>query len=97
VKIRILGAARKDLLEGYYFYENQSAGIGTYFLESLYSDIGSLVDHGGVHPVYFVEYHRLLSAKFPFAIYYKVMEDTVLVFAVLDCRREPAWIRSKLN
>ena len=97
MKIRILEAARKDLLEGYYFYENQSAGIGTYFLESLYSDIGSLVDHSGVHPVYFVEYHRLLSAKFPFAIYYKVMEDTVLVFAVLDCRREPAWIRSKLN
>ena len=36
MKIRVLESARKDLVDGYYFYEKQSAGIGTYFLESVY-------------------------------------------------------------
>jgi hypothetical protein len=66
-------------------------------LDAVVSDIDSLIDHAGIHPVYFDKYHRLLAARFPFAIYYKVVGEGVIVFAVLDCRREPAWIRSKLN
>jgi len=97
VKVRVLEPARKDLVDGFYFYEKQADGIGTYFLKSIYSDIDSLGDNAGIHPVYFGEYHRLLAARFPFAVYYKVMEDAAVVYAVLDCRREPAWIRSVLN
>lgn len=97
MKVRVLESALKDLVDGFYFYEKQADGIGTYFLESMYSDIDSLSDNAGIHSVYFGEYHRLLAARFPFAVYYKVMEDTALVYAVLDCRREPAWIRSVLN
>ena len=95
--VRLLESARKDLVDGYYFYEKQADGIGTYFLESIYSDIDSLICNAGIHPVYFGEYHRLLATRFPFAVYYKVTEDTALVYAVLDCRSEPAWIRSVLN
>ena len=97
MKVRVLESVRKDLVDGFYFYEKQADGIGTYFLVSIYSDIDSLSDNAGIHPVFFGEYRRLLAARFPFAVYYKVMEDAALVYAVLDCRREPAWIRSVLN
>ena len=97
MKIRILESARRDLIDGYNFYEKQAEGIGTYFLDSISSDIESLIDHAGVHPVCFGKYHRLLALRFPFAIYYKLAGEEVLGFAVLDCRKEPAWIRSKLN
>jgi hypothetical protein len=30
-------------------------------------------------------------------VYYQVNEGVVLVFAVLDCRRNPSWIRTKLS
>jgi hypothetical protein len=39
MKIKILESAKQDLREGFYFYESQEAGIGSYFLESLISDI----------------------------------------------------------
>jgi len=32
VKVEILDLAKLDLLEGYYFYEEQQAGVGSYFL-----------------------------------------------------------------
>lgn len=97
MKVRILGSAKRDLSDGYWFYEKQSEGVGSYFLDTLYSDIDSLIIHAGVHPVYFGRYHRLLSKRFPFAVYYRVEDGTVLVYAVLDCRKNPAWARKKLG
>ena len=96
MKIKILSSAEDDLTEGYRFYESQADGLGTYFLDTIYSDIDSLAYFAGMHRVV-LGYHRLLSKRFPFAVYYRVTEDTALVYAVLDCRRNPSWIRSKLT
>ena len=97
MKIRILNSANQDLVDGYWFYEKQAEGLGAYFIDTLLSDIDSLEIYAGIHPKYFEKYHRLLSKRFPFAIYYRVENDTVLVYAVLDCRRSPAWIRKRLK
>ena len=43
MNIKILPAANEDLVNGYQFYEQQSPGLGGYFLDSLFSDIDSLL------------------------------------------------------
>ena len=96
MKIRILASASRDLIDGYRFYERQAEGVVAYFLDSHYSDIDSLIISAGMHFVHYGKYHRLLSKRFPFAVYYRMEEQTVLVYAVLDCRRRPAWIRKRL-
>ena len=95
MRIRILSAAEKDLEEGFRFYESRYPGLGSYFLDSLYSDIDSLAYFGGIHQEVF-GYHRQLSKRFPFAVYYRIINDVIVVFAVLDCRRNPSWIRERL-
>lgn len=97
MKIKILASASQDLIDGCWFYEKQSAGIGEYFLDCLFSDIDSLTINSGIHPIHFGKYHRLLSKRFPFAVYYLVEGESILVYAVLDCRRNPAWLRDKLK
>jgi hypothetical protein len=92
MKVRILNAAEEDLEEG---YESQLRGLGSYFLDSLYSDIDSLAYFAGIHQVVF-GYRRQLSKRFPFAVYYRMIDDVVVVFAVLDCRRNPSCIRERL-
>ena len=96
MKIRISDEARQDLVDGCRFYESQSEGLGDYFLDSLFSDIDSLQLYAGIHAVYF-GYHRLLSKRFPFAVYYRVEGDVADVYAVLDCRRDPGWTRNQLT
>ena len=96
MRIKILSIAEDDLEEGHRFYESQADGLGTYFLDTLYSDIDSLAYFVGIHRIV-SGYHRLLSKRFPFAVYYRVADDEVTVFAVLDCRRNPNWIRKKLS
>ncbi|MFH0985442.1 MAG: type II toxin-antitoxin system RelE/ParE family toxin [Candidatus Omnitrophota bacterium] len=97
MKIRILDDAVQDLIEGSRFYENLESGLGAYFADSLFSDIDSLSIYGGIHPVFFNGYYRMLSKRFPFAVYYKIAESKVLVYAILDCRRSPAWIRGRFD
>ncbi len=97
MKIRILASASRDLVEGYRFYERQSTEIGEYFLDTLYSDIDSLVVTAGIHPVHFDQYYRLLSKRFPFAVYYRIENRIALVYAVLDCRQKPTWTRERLT
>jgi hypothetical protein len=72
------------------------AGVGNYFLDSILSDLDSLVLFAGIHPIYF-ELHRMLSKRFPFGIYYEVEADVVYVYAILDLRRDPLWIRKRLR
>lgn len=96
MKIEILTAATEDLIAGHNFYERQAAGLGNYFLDSLYSDIDSLLVYAGIHPVVYGK-HRALSKRFPYAIYYTVEANIVRVRSVLDCRRSSSWTRRRLR
>lgn len=49
--IRIAASARRDLDEGYDFYESQEIGLGDYFLSSVKADIESLKFTGGAHRI----------------------------------------------
>jgi len=39
----------------------------------------------------------MLSKRFPFGIYYKMEDDVGYVYAILDLRRDPLWIRKRLR
>ena len=58
MKLQVLVEATGDLADGYRFYERQAAGLGEYFLDSLWSEIQSLRLCCGVHTLY----QGLLSA-----------------------------------
>ena len=96
MKLEILDLAKGDLIDGYCFYEAQETGLGSYFLDTLYSDIDSLRVFGGIHRKAHKNLHRALSKRFPFAIYYTIEENIVRVRSVVDCRKNPSWIREHL-
>ena len=86
--IQLLSAAEIDLVEGYRFYEKQLPGLGEYFEDCLLSDIESLLLYAGIHRQVW-GFHRLISKRFPYAIYYRYSDEIIKVYAVLDCRRDP--------
>ena len=87
--------AAEDPGSGAQFYEScATGGAYNYFLNSILSDLDSLVLFAGIHPIYF-GFHRMLSKRFPFGIYYEVEDD--VVYAILDLRRGSLWIRKRLR
>ena len=85
-KVKYLNSAKNDLKAGYFFYESKGVGL-----------IDSLKLFAGIHAVHFDKYYRMLSKRFPYAIYYQVENVEVLVFAVIDCRRNPQLIKNRLS
>ncbi|WDN90597.1 hypothetical protein BuS5_03568 [Desulfosarcina sp. BuS5] len=97
MKIKLLSSALDDLIKGRLFYAKQGEGIGEYFFDSLFSDIDSLTLYGGIHPKFY-GYHRMLSKRFPYAIYYKLEDQSVVVvWRVLDLRSNPSKIKKSLE
>jgi hypothetical protein len=94
--IVVLEEAADDLVAGRNFYEKQEPGIGQYFWDSLISDIESLTIYGGAHQRYFGLF-RLLSKRFPYAVYYEVAESIAYVIAVLPVRRDPVWVQQQFE
>jgi len=96
MNLRILASAFNDLADGRDFYERQGPGLGGYFLDSLSSDIDSLALYAGIHRKAF-GFHRLLSKRFPYGIYYQYENGRVIVYRVLDLRQDPRKIRAALK
>ena len=96
MKIKILPSALEDLSDGYAFYEKQTEGVGDYFYDSLFSDIDSLVLFAGTHRQIH-GFYRMLSRRFPYAVYYRINGDVVVVWRVLDLRRDPERTRKALK
>ncbi|MDY0167253.1 MAG: type II toxin-antitoxin system RelE/ParE family toxin [Thermoguttaceae bacterium] len=96
MRIRILPEAERDLEIGADFYEAQREGLGRYLSDCLMSDIESLRLYAGIHERQH-GLHRSMSKRFPFAVFYDVTKDTISVYAVLDCRQNPATIQKRLE
>ena len=85
MKIVVLPSACDNLSDGYDFYERQADGLGDYL--RLYA---------GIHSKSF-GYYRSLSKRFPYAIYYDFEKEIVRIWAVLDCRQDPATVHRRLR
>lgn len=94
--VRIEDCAERDLVSGFWFYENPNPGMGDYFLIKIREEILELAGCGGVHRKRH-GFHFCPSKRFPHGFYYQIASETVKVYAVLDCRRSPRWIRRQLQ
>ena len=97
IRIRISGDALLDLEVGYEFYERQEPGLGEYFATHIRADIEGLKITAGIHRKLYRDLHRLMSKKFPFAIFYQLEGEVATVVAIVDCRMDPEWIDLHLD
>jgi hypothetical protein len=94
--VLVLEDAAAELEAGRRFYESRQQGVGDYCVECLLSDLESVVLHAGIHRRHF-GLQWVLSKRFPFGIYYDIEGDTACVYAILDMRRDPVWLRTELS
>ena len=85
-----------DLNDGKDFYNQREPGVGDYFWDSLLADIESLVLYAGIHRKEHGCY-RMFAKRFPYAIYYDIVDNIAYVVAVLSMRRNPSWIKRKIK
>ena len=95
-KVIISDEAVADLDSGKVFYDSREMGVGDYFIDCLISDLECLTFFAGIHKAQY-GYFRMLSKRFPFAIYYETTDSAAIVVAVLDMRRDPTWLKNQVE
>lgn len=96
MKVKLLDAAKDDLISAISFYEKQQTGLGRRFNRLVMAELKSLPSSAGTH-LQVSGYFRLLINKFPFAVYYKFNQEAIFIYAILDCRQKPSTNLSRLS
>ena len=70
------------------WYEAQRAGLGGQFLDEVKRAILILEGQPDRRPLYYRNFRRLLTRRFPYKLFYRIEGDHVIVFRVLHARRD---------
>ena len=94
--IIILKDVKSDLNRVKDFYNRIEDGVGDYFWDSLVADIESLRIYAGIHNKKYGLY-RMFAKRFPYAVYFLIVEDKIIVYGVFHCARNPKWLEDLLD
>jgi toxin ParE1/3/4 len=83
-------AADADIEAAFDWYQNEQLGLGLEFLDELRTSYRSIADNPHKYHQLRSGIRRALTKRFPYAIYFKIEGDLVVVVAVLHTAQDPA-------
>ena len=87
-------AVDADVEAAFDWYENEEPGLGQEFLQELRAAYYRIFDHPLAYQDYRSGIRRALTRRFPYAVYFAVEEQNIIIVAVLNTGRDPAvWQR----
>jgi plasmid stabilization system protein ParE len=89
--------ARQDIADAFVWYEQRSLGLGLEFLRCLEATVVSIQRNPLMYPAVFAEYRRALVRRFPYAVFYEVEAERIVIYAVFHCSQDPDKWRARLE
>jgi len=95
MSFRLHPEAERELHDAVEYYEDIEPGLGYDLSVEVYSAIQRAVAYPRAWPVLDDEIRRALVRRFPYGVLYSVEEDTLLIVAVMNLRREPGYWKGR--
>ena len=95
-ELRFLPEVEEDVFAGYLWYEEKARGLGEEFLRMFYASANELSRNALLYQKVHGDFRRRLLRRFPYAIYFRIEENQIIVFGLFHCARDPRTIRLKL-
>jgi toxin ParE1/3/4 len=80
--------AEADLQSAWTWYESQRNGLGDEFLIEIRAAIRWLETNPERRPLYYRDFRRVITNRFPYKLFYRVEAGRVIVFRILHAKRE---------
>ena len=87
----------EDAIGGYGWYEEKATGLGDEFLRGFYACAQEIPRNPFLYRKIYKDFRRTLLRRFPYAIYFSIEDDKVVVFGLFHCARNPAIIQNILR
>lgn len=86
--------AEQDIAEAYGWYEERRVGLGEEFLSCVDACIEAARRTPKIYAVIHENYRRALVRRFPYAVFYELVEGTVTIYCVFHTSQDPEkWIQ----
>lgn len=95
--VTFLSGAAADLQAAFSRAEEANEGGGERLTGEIEKTLQLLKSHPEMGSIYEFPFRRLIVRRTFLAVYYSVTPTRILVQAVLDMRRDQAWIRARLR
>ncbi|MGH9793760.1 MAG: type II toxin-antitoxin system RelE/ParE family toxin, partial [Candidatus Acidiferrales bacterium] len=82
-------AAAADAEEAFRWYENRRPGLGEEFLSEVSRAIRAVMENPERYPVIHRRTRRALVSRFPYGIFYQVLEGQLVIVACFHAKRNP--------
>jgi plasmid stabilization system protein ParE len=83
--------AEDDALHVHAWYESRRAGLGRQFGQALDALVARIADNPLVYQSVHRETRRAVLSRFPYAIYFRVLEDQIVVLAIHGRQHPRRW------
>ena len=82
-------AVEADVEAAFNWYEGEEPGLGLEFLEELRAAYHRILDHPLGYQDLRSGIRRALTRRFPYAVYFSIEEERIVIIAVLSTARHP--------
>lgn len=87
--------AAGDVEDAYRWYENQRPGLGEEFLAAVGTVVESLAAYPERFPIVYRQTRRANLRRFPYSLFYRIIDEQVVVVACMHGRRHPRQWQSR--
>ena len=89
LQLRLHDDALRELDDTVDYYEHESPGLGSVFVDEVEAGFARIREHPFAAPEIAPNVHQLALARFPHTIFYEVRSDFIRILAIAPQRRRP--------
>ena len=87
-QVTLRSAANADLRAARDWYDRAREGLGNEFLLAVADAMLALEEGPERQPIYYRDFRRVLTDRFPYKIFYRIEGDSVIVYRILHGARD---------
>lgn len=96
-KLRLLPEVLQDTIEAAKWHDERKEELGNRFLDSFRASLKLLQKHPLSYPAVLHEFRKIQLKSFPYAIYFRMVEEEIVISLVYHLARNPATLKRLLR
>jgi plasmid stabilization system protein ParE len=89
ITYKVLSAAAKDLSSAVMYYEAQCCGLGIDFIDEFERTVARICRFPDAWTLVSPGLRRCLLRRFPYAVFYSMENEKIIISSVADLRKNP--------
>ena len=89
--VRFRPEAETEALESQRWYETRRRGLGSEFAQAVLDAVSRIAEHPTAFPRVRGDTRRAVLRRFPYAVYFRTLDDHVIVLAVHGRQHQGRW------